>query len=706
MYKQLKEADFMSMTETTASAASEYKKAIRIGAKEGGILEVLDEILKQKGLIGSRSVSLGTVQIPMERIVGTKSDGRSHAFSKGFYPLMELGTEFASKWISLYKSHMEEGIREPIKAYEFMNRFYVEEGNKRVSVLKYVGAVSVPGTVMRIIPPHTCEKDVQIYYEFMDFYNLSQINYIWFSNEGSFAKLQYLVGKRPDEMWSAEDKLDFSSVYNRFAAEYEASAQKKKLPIAVGDAFLRFIDLYEYPSLKALGPAQMKTKIHKAWEEFYLLLTDQSVELQMNPVSEEELDQKKPLISKVLPTEAAAQITKETVQLTKETSKQLGKLIPKETKEQVKKLIPTEAKEQVKKLLTVESGVQRVAFIHEKTAETSGWTYAHELGREHLEEVFGDKVKTACYDNATEETFDELIHQAIKDGSTVIFTTTPPMLKASVKAALEYPEVKILNCSLNNSYRCIRTYYARMYEPKFLLGAIAGAMSENDHIGYVADYPIYGAIANINAFALGAKMVNPRAKIYLEWSCLRDDLKNDVFMQEHVHYISGRDMSTPGAYNRRFGLYPSEEGHPWNLAMPVWHWGLFYEQMLRNVLKGDWKYDDASSETKGLNYWWGMSSGIVDVICSHHMPIGTSRLIDLLKHNICTGEFSPFAGVLYSQDGIVEKDADKPLTPEEIITMNWLAENVVGFIPTVEELTPQAVPVVATQGVLNSSKNK
>lgn len=693
---------------------SEYKKAVRMGQKEGGAPEILDVILKEKGLTGSRSVSLGNVQIPIERIVGTRSDGRSHAFSKGFYPLMDTETEFANKWICLYCSHMEEGIRESIKAYEFMNRFYVEEGNKRVSVLKYVGAVSVPGNVMRIIPPHTCEKDVQIYYEFMDFYNLSQINYIWFSNEGSFAKLQYLVGKRPDEMWTAEDKLDFSSVYNRFAAEYEQSAQKKKLSIDVGDAFLRFIDLYEYHSLKSLGPAQMKEKIHKVWEEFYLLLTDQSLELQMEPVSEETIDNKKSLISKVLPTEAAAHLTKETVQLTKETSKQLGKLIPKEAKEQVKKLIPTEAKEQVKKLIPEEaktqvkklltSDVQRVAFIHEKTAETSGWTYAHELGRLHLEEVFGPQVQTACYDNAAEETFDEMIHQAIRDGSTVIFTTTPPMLKASVKAALEYPEVKILNCSLNTSYRCIRTYYARMYEPKFLLGAIAGAMSENDNIGYVADYPIYGAIANINAFALGAKMVNPRAKIYLEWSCMRDDLKDDVFMREHVRYVSGRDMSTPGAYNRRFGLYPSTEDHPWNLAMPVWHWGIFYEHMLRNILNGDWKYDDASSETKGLNYWWGMSSGIVDVICSHHMPIGTSRLIDLLKHTICTGEFSPFAGVLYSQDGIVEKDADKPLTPEEIITMNWLAENVVGVIPTVEELIPQAVPVVATQGVLNSSK--
>ena len=72
-----------------------------------------------------------------------------------------------------------------------------------------------------------------------------------------------------------------------------------------------------------------------------------------------------------------------------------------------------------------------------------------------------------------------------------------------------------ISCSLNTSHRYIRTYYARMHEAKFLMGAIAGAMAENGQLAYIADYPIFGTIANINAFALGAKMVNPRAKVYL-----------------------------------------------------------------------------------------------------------------------------------------------------------------------------------------------
>ena len=176
------------------------------------------------------------------------------------------------------------------------------------------------------------------------------------------------------------------------------------------------------------------------------------------------------------------------------------------------------------RLIPVSAPKQHVAFIHEKTAETSGWTYSHELGRMHLQQTFEDQISTTSYENATEENAEELLAKAIADGNNLIFTTSPPLLKASLKAAIEHPEVKILNCSLNTSHRYIRTYYARMYEAKFLMGAIAGAMASNGKIGYIADYPIFGMTANINAFALGAKMVNPRAKIYLEWSTLKNQI--------------------------------------------------------------------------------------------------------------------------------------------------------------------------------------
>ena len=175
----------------------DYQKAYKLGKKdyqarmmrgELPTLQVLDDILPPKGSYSE--VPLGLVQIPIDQIVGTKSDGRSNAFAGNFMPILRENTEFAYKWATLSQSHIDKGIREPIKAYEYMNKFYVQEGNKRVSVLKYFDAVSVPGYVTRILPPRTDQKENKLYYEFVDFYAVTQINYIWFTKPGSFVRLQ------------------------------------------------------------------------------------------------------------------------------------------------------------------------------------------------------------------------------------------------------------------------------------------------------------------------------------------------------------------------------------------------------------------------------------------------------------------------------------------------------------------------------------
>ena len=197
-------------------------------------------------------------------------------------------------------------------------------------------------------------------------------------------------------------------------------------------------------------------------------------------------------------------------------------------------------------------------------------------------------------------------------------------------------------------------------------------------------------------------MVNPRAKVYLEWSTLKDsDLKSvmNQLLRIGGSIVSGKDMVIPEEASRYFGLYRLENGEPRNLAMPLWHWGKFYEQLIRTIMNGTWKYDDNKEEMKAINYWWGISSEVVDVICSQNLPIGTKRLVDLLKGTIGRGEFNPFTGILYSQKGIIQSDTKGSLSSEEIITMDWLAENIIGSIPTQQELKDQAKAVTLQSGV-------
>lgn len=627
----------------------DYSRAQKLGKKEyqsrmmRGLqptLEVLDDILPPKGSYSE--VPLGLVQIPSDQIVGTRTDGRSNAFASNFMPILKQNSEFARKWATLSTSHLEEGIREPIKAYEYMNKFYVLEGNKRVSVAKYFDVDSIPGTVIRIVPKRTNEKENVIYYEYMDFYNVSKVNYLYMSKVGNFPKLQAALGKEQGEMWSDEDRENFSSVFYRFQMEYRARGGDK-LSITEGDAFLAFLGVYGYEELLEKTTSELNDLVGKTWEEFLLLEAEDVIDLKMDPTNE-----KKPLLSRILPTSVSR---------------------------------------------------LKAAFIYAKTPASSAWTYAHELGRLYLEQAFPDEITTFYYDNATQENIDDYIEAAINCGSNIIFTTSPSFAQASVKAAIENPEVRILNCSLNTSHRYIRTYYARMHEAKFLMGALAGALTTNDKLAYVGDYPIYGSIANINAFAIGAKMVNLRAKVYLEWSSMKDIDIAERLKEIGAGCISGKDMVIPEESTREFGLYTLDGEHTRSLAMPLWHWGKFYEQLIRTIMDGTWKYDDNSYEKKAINYWWGMSAGVIDVICSKNIPAETKRLMELLKQSIVSQQFSPFSGILYSQNGMVQGDPKQRLTPEEIITMDWLAENVVGIIPKTEDLQEQAKPVTLQQGV-------
>ena len=207
----------------------DYMKALKAGRKDYHLhlsrgeypyLQVLDEITSFVDIVSE--VNLGLVQIPTELIAGTKSVGRRTAFAPNFMPLLEPKTEFSAKWTALYDSHISEGIHTPVIAYEFMNRFYIMEGNKRVSVLKYVSSPTVPAIVTRMVPRRTGETENKIYYEFMEFYRLSGSNSVWFSREGSFAKLAALVSADTLNPWDEETRSYFNAAFSRFQTAFRS----------------------------------------------------------------------------------------------------------------------------------------------------------------------------------------------------------------------------------------------------------------------------------------------------------------------------------------------------------------------------------------------------------------------------------------------------------------------------------------------------
>ena len=633
-----------------ASALKKGKRNYQLALAKGAYpyLPALDDILSYTEV--TASVNLGLMDIPLSKIVGTKTAGRTNAFAGNFMPLLPEKSEFATKWASLYNHQITDGIRDPIVAFEFMHRFYVQEGNKRVSVMKFLDAYSIPGTVTRIIPTKTDDKEICLYYEFLDFYQVSESYDVWFSKEGGYKKLLKLMGKNTGEIWTKEERTAFHAACEKFGKAYQA-AFSEKMKLSSSDALLLYLDVYGYDKLKAQTQTELQDALIKAQKELLLVEKGSQVTLVKDP------EPAKPsLLGKILPTNP--------------------------TPEDLK-----------------------IAFLYRKTPETSSWAYAHELGRLHLKEVFGGKLKTLAIPEVnTEDQMKDAVDNAVAAGCNVIFATAVQMMNQCVRSAIQYPKVKFFNCSIKMPYSSVHTYYARMYEAKFLIGAIAAAVSHTDRLGYVADYPIYGSLANINAFALGARMINPYVNVYLDWSRLKEQDGKKRLQQDGLLFMSDDDFITPNHPTREYGLYwMNEKGEPENLATPIWHWGKYYEQIVKNICDGTSETGASKKET-AINYWWGMSAGVIDVICSTRMPHGTHRLINFLKNSICAGSFKPFDGLIYSQDGIIRCSEGGSLQPEDILSMNWLAENVVGRIPAFDELTEEAQQLSNFQGVYKADE--
>ncbi len=72
--------------------------------------------------------------------------------------------------------------------------------------------------------------------------------------------------------------------------------------------------------------------------------------------------------------------------------------------------------------------------------------------------------------------------------------------------------------------------------------------------------------------------------------------------------------------------------------------------------------------------------------------------MELIKREIAAG-YNPFSGPIYAQDGTQKNKEGQSLSPEAIITMDWLLDNVEGEIPCIGTLKEEARPMVLLQGI-------
>ena len=655
------------------SAQREYKA--RMSKGEFPYVEALDDVIHEDNTM--KQENLGTIEIPTWLICGTRTRARQNSFAANFMPLLDPESEFAVKWENLYQAQLEEGFHSAIKVYEYLHRFYVQEGNKRVSVSRFLDMPTILADVTRMIPDSKTLAEHPVYAEFLDFYHVCPIYDLECREEGSYRQIAKLLGRDigPDaEPWPVDLVRSLQSAYWHFAQVMQAM-QGKMPEMPRGDAFIVYLRVYTDDALSTKSNKELDMRLNKIKKE---LLTARN----------------KDKVSLVESSEAAVKAG--------DFKTLPGNVLSKPTK-LAQKVISSFAFSTKKPL--------KCAFIYDRKPEVSNWIMDHEHGRKELEENYRGIVKTKVFTGAGPATGNaalkegsgntgQAIDAAAEWGADVVFTVSPTQLDDALRAAIKYENIYFLNCSINLARHAVRSYYAKLYEAKFLAGIVAATYAENHKIGYCSDYPIYGTIAAINAFARGAAMADPEAKIYLEWKTKQDGNWWHTMEEQGIRVISAVNSVHPVDGSSTYGVFRIEDdGAIRHLAAPVWKWGKFYSVIVRTILDGTYNASQVSRKDQATNYWWGMQSGVVDLKLDESISSYTGDLVNMLREGITKDVFGPFDGELVSQDGCVKRKDEPPLTSKDIINMDWLNENIIGEIPAMDVLSDEAKATVTVSGV-------
>lgn len=332
----------------------------------------------------------------------------------------------------------------------------------------------------------------------------------------------------------------------------------------------------------------------------------------------------------------------------------------------------------------------KVAFVYPAPVGDAGWSWAHDQGRQEIQQKFPD-IETAYQENVPENPADaeRVIRDFARKGFKIIVTCSFGYMDSTIKVAQEFPDTVFIHISGYKTAKNVGTAFGKIEEPRYVSGMLAGKMTKRNVLGYVAAFPIPEVIRGINAFTLGVRAVNPAAKVKVVWTNTWYDPQKERQAAESL-IDSGADVvaqhqdspATQQAAEARnvYGIGYDSDMHNAaphaNLTSPIWHWGVYYTQLVQQVKAGTWKSEQ---------YWGGWKDGIVDLApLNTVVPADIKQQIEAEVNKFKSGEktiFTVFAGPLKDQQGQVKVPQGQSMTGDQILNMNWFVEGVEGTIP-------------------------
>jgi len=319
---------------------------------------------------------------------------------------------------------------------------------------------------------------------------------------------------------------------------------------------------------------------------------------------------------------------------------------------------------------TIEEDMFNVAFVYIGPHDDGGWTQAHDLGREYVEENV-EGVHTAYVELVPEGAdAEQVIRSLARKGFDVIFTTSFGYMDASELVASEFPDTDIIHISgFKSNGENFGNLFGAMESMKYLNGLLAGSramVDGNPKLGYMPTFPIPEELRLGNAFALGVQQTCPECTIDVRWMntwhdpVKEQDAAKSLFDAGAQVVMNGADTAAAAqaAPDGKWGITYNYIGSCTSekcLTAGYWNWGIVYADIVERSMAGEYEgiseYFDVDSGAMGM---WGFMEGQVPMPGIADLPEEDVQLVRDTLDAMLAGEFDRFdvfAGPIIDNQG-------------------------------------------------------
>lgn len=346
-------------------------------------------------------------------------------------------------------------------------------------------------------------------------------------------------------------------------------------------------------------------------------------------------------------------------------------------------------------------GDLRAGYLYVGPVGDHGWTLTHDRGRIFAQDQIANSTSEFVPAVAAADA-PRVIEDLIANGNNVILGTSFDFLVPILSAAPNNPDVNFLICSGFQTGPNLGSYFGRMYQVMYMMGVLAGRVTQNNRIGIVGPVVIPETVRHLNAFTLGAQSVNPNVEVYIEWveawfnppveqstteTLLRDadvdiifgftDTTIPIEVASTATTASGDPVFVIG-YDNRDSCDYRPEITPRCLTSAYWNWGPMVSGIFQDMIDGNWDPETPvwqqmrSTPEQSSAYFSELNTQLVNT----EIRLEVESLISPLTEDSEAARQLPFAPPIRDVAGNERLSMGSTFTDDDLLEMCWLVEGI------------------------------